>query len=58
MFRLIKKILPWYLKAFAENNINAKIKKGVASRFVTNHDVSKEDIDTVIDVIKNVIQSA
>ncbi|MBS5518278.1 MAG: low-specificity L-threonine aldolase [Clostridiales bacterium] len=51
-------VLDRFPKAFAENNINAKIKKGVASRFVTNHDVSKEDIDTVIDVIKNVIQSA
>lgn len=51
-------VLDRFPKAFAENNINAKIKKGAASRFVTNHDVSKEDIDTVIDVIKNVIQSA
>lgn len=48
-------ILDRFPAAFAENGINAKIKKGVTSRFVTNHDVSKEDIDLLLGVMKDVV---
>lgn len=53
---LSDRILDQFPKVFAEHHINAKIKKGTTSRFVTNHDVSKEDIDTVVAVIKHVVQ--
>ena len=44
--------------AFAQNNINAKIKKGVPSRFVTHYGVTREDLDLVLSVIKDVLKSA
>lgn len=50
-------VLDRFPAAFASHHINAKIKKGVASRFVTNHDVSRADIDTVLSVIRDVVSA-
>lgn len=55
---LPEQVLDRFPSAFAAQNINAKIKKGVASRFVTNHNVSRSDIDTVLAVIRDVVKSA
>lgn len=48
-------VLDRFPAAFAAQHINAKIKKGTTSRFVTNHDVSRADIDTVLSVIRDVV---
>ncbi|MFR6344301.1 MAG: low-specificity L-threonine aldolase [Christensenellales bacterium] len=51
-------VLDLFPAAFVQNNINAKIKKGVPSRFVTHYGVTREDLDLVLSVIKDVLKSA